>query len=82
MACERCGAPIAMDSLRVMPTLSAPNGEKVFLEIRLLATHDALRTKGAMFCESCWGVFLEMIGPIGEAIRIKGVQAPPARRLD
>lgn len=82
MACERCGAQIAMDTLRVLPTFRAPNGQQLFLTITITGAHDALRTRGAAFCESCWGSFFEALGPIGEALRLKGVTSTAQRRLD
>jgi hypothetical protein len=73
MACDRCNAVRASDGALLLATFTAPNGEPVFLDVRLSASSDIDRVHAAMFCEPCWLFFLESFANRAQMKRTIGV---------
>ena len=67
MACRRCGTNLAADIGKVRAQLSAPSGDRLYLEIIVKASTDALGLRPEMFCEACWLWWLSLFGEIGKA---------------
>lgn len=82
MACDRCGAQIAMDTCAFTARLRAQNGQPLVMRLTIVAARDLFFQHPVMFCESCFGAFIEQFATVGEALRLKGVQAIPAGSLD
>jgi len=78
MACERCGAQVAKDTVIISPVLRTPSGVPLHLRIVISSEPSVIGARGLMFCEACWLFFLGMLGEIGTAIRIKDHEARPS----
>jgi len=76
MACERCGAVTASDGVRFTATFTTPSGTPLALVLSLASQPPAIGGRPAMFCDTCWLWFLQLLGEVGVAVRIIGEKTP------
>jgi hypothetical protein len=76
VACERCGARLAMDACSLEAAISTPSGQRLYLRVTILASASALHHKPVMFCDVCFVSFLEMFGQVAEAKRLARRETP------
>jgi len=62
MACERCGGVSASDGATLDAVFETASGQPLHMVVRLVASHDALGLRAAMFCAECWVFFVEQFG--------------------
>ena len=72
MACERCGAAVASDGARFTANFRTPSGTPLALTLSLASQPPAGGGRPAMFCDTCWLWFLQLLGEVGVAVRIIG----------
>jgi hypothetical protein len=73
MACDRCSAVVASDGCELNGLFTMPNGAQLFVDVKMTASTDSMRTHGAMFCPECWVLFLEQFGQRAIMKRVVGV---------
>ena len=78
MACERCSAVTASDGARFVATFTTPSGTPLALALSLASQPSAGALRPAMFCDTCWLFFLQLMGEVGTAVRIIGEKAAPS----
>ena len=78
MACDRCSAATAADGARFTATFTTPSGTPLALVLSLSSQRPPDGGRPAMFCDSCWVWFLQLMGEVGVAVRIIGEKTPTA----
>jgi len=77
-ACERCHGTRAQSGATMHLKLLTPNGQPLYLEVRLMASSSPLFTTAAFFCERCFVDFVAMVGQSSDIARSVLGQTPTA----